>query len=60
MQHKKETRPSLQAKGRAPRKSTHSLTQSAWERKWDEMGPATVAIAVAMFAILALGEAGIL
>lgn len=60
MQRKKETRPeSLQAKGRA-HKSTNSLSQREWERKWDEIAPATFAVTLFFFTFLALGEAGVI
>ena len=62
MQRKKETRPeSLQAKGRATQKSTTSLSQLEWERKWnEEMGPAVIVMAIFLFAFRALGEAGVI
>lgn len=60
MQREKKTRPADQSNGRAHR-SNASLSQREWERKWnEEMGPAVIAMAVAMFAVLALGESGVI
>lgn len=56
----KETRPADQSNERA-QKSTTSLSQREWERKWDkEMGPAVVAMAIVMFAFLAFCESGVI
>lgn len=60
MQRKRETRPIRQDRERV-QKSTTSLSQREWERKWDkEMGPAVVAMAIVMFTFLAFCESGVI